>query len=965
MKQSRVLFPITLALILLVLGHFALAAQARDGKGNNLPTVDLSATAPNGTTITVCPSSCDYTTVNQALAAAVEGDTIVVFPGVYTETIELVPGVRLQGTPLLTVLNGNGAGPIVQATSSDIHSDTVMSGFVIRDGVAFQGAGIYVEGGASPTLASLLVQGNSGDDSNNSQGSGIYVTGSNSAPIIRLSNFYSNTAGYGAAIFVDGAPTQIIGCAFERNVAQNNGGAIVLSNTLASVQESFFMLNWAKESGGALYLSDGAPLVDNNFLAANLATSRGGAIALSDGDGQIQHNRIVSNTAMSPVGGGGGVAFLNDSGGALFNNLVIHNRALGNGAGVFLDKGEGIARNNTIAFNDGSGFYISGLDSSPLLENNLVISNTSGIHGPSSPHPQIPTPTIAYNDVWGNPDGNFVGENIENQQGENGNISADPLFVGGPLGYFYLWQEAAGQSGGDSLAVDAGSGSANDFSLDGRTTRSDDVPDQGAVDMGYHFLSISYLMDTIDPAAGGQLTFTNEFTGTLNFPPGVVNQEITITINLTHNIPISARQRILGQIFEINAFAPDGSPVTDFNKPVTTVISYPADGIATRLIDENSLRLAYFYQNQWVDLAGQVDPTRNVFTTHLEHLTVFAVYGESPELPVAISRFRRSNEGWRVVGDAMSYGTQAPVHRWQGGHPGGFAWAQDDVSGDTWFWNAPPAFRGDVSRAYSYTLNFNLYQRSGMVAQFDDSDVILKGGPLGSDTLVFNTLVNPRRIWTAYSIPLRQGVGWRHSISGRPATQAEIQTVLSDLESIYIRGEFENGLDEGGLDNVILGGQDLTGQMEPDDGLLLSFMDEIGYLLDFSPGSVSQTVTVTLGITQTPPPLSAVAHIRFIIGHALASQIYGAMMANASASILDDPIALAKPYTITMYYDDEDLNGADEDSLGIYYWDENDGWQELDSTPGTENNTSATTQEVGVFALMASYRVYLPLVIKQ
>jgi len=72
--------------------------------------------------------------------------------------------------------------------------------------------------------------------------------------------------------------------------------------------------------------------------------------------------------------------------------------------------------------------------------------------------------------------------------GTNGNISADPLFVTGPLHDYYLSQLAAGQ-GADSPCVDAGSDLATTLGLGCMTTRTDAVPDTGVVDMGYHVSS--------------------------------------------------------------------------------------------------------------------------------------------------------------------------------------------------------------------------------------------------------------------------------------------------------------------------------------------------------------------------------------------------------------------------------------------------------------------------------------------
>jgi len=68
----------------------------------------------------------------------------------------------------------------------------------------------------------------------------------------------------------------------------------------------------------------------------------------------------------------------------------------------------------------------------------------------------------------------------------DGNIDEAPLFVTGPLGDYYLSQTAAGQDE-DSPCVNAGSDTAENLGLDTRTTRTDQAPDTGIVDMGYHY----------------------------------------------------------------------------------------------------------------------------------------------------------------------------------------------------------------------------------------------------------------------------------------------------------------------------------------------------------------------------------------------------------------------------------------------------------------------------------------------
>jgi len=73
----------------------------------------------------------------------------------------------------------------------------------------------------------------------------------------------------------------------------------------------------------------------------------------------------------------------------------------------------------------------------------------------------------------------------EEFEGE-GNFEADPLFVSGPLGDYYLSSVEAGQEA-DSPCIDAGSTSASIAGVSHLTTRTDGAFDTGVVDIGYHY----------------------------------------------------------------------------------------------------------------------------------------------------------------------------------------------------------------------------------------------------------------------------------------------------------------------------------------------------------------------------------------------------------------------------------------------------------------------------------------------
>jgi hypothetical protein len=165
----------------------------------------------------------------------------------------------------------------------------------------------------------------------------------------------------------------------------------------------------------------------------------------------------------------------------------------------------------------------------------------------------------------------------------------------------------------------------------------------------------------------------------------------------------------------------------------------------------------------------------------------------------ASSTFDAGDQGWLLSGDAV---TAIPEWLSSGGNPGGYIHGTDVVAGGVWYWQAPAAFLGNASSSYGQSLSFDLRMRgSGPV--FDDSDVILGGGGL---TLHYDFANLPADLaWTHYSAVLNEAAGWKvGSLAGPAATQVQVQSVLANLTSLRIRGEFITGADNGDLDNVVL-----------------------------------------------------------------------------------------------------------------------------------------------------------------
>jgi nitrous oxidase accessory protein NosD len=74
-----------------------------------------------------------YATVQAGIAAASAGDTVLVAPGVYFESVTMKPGVHIQGEPGAILDGSQGTGEVVSAASG-VERTAVLSGFVVRRG---------------------------------------------------------------------------------------------------------------------------------------------------------------------------------------------------------------------------------------------------------------------------------------------------------------------------------------------------------------------------------------------------------------------------------------------------------------------------------------------------------------------------------------------------------------------------------------------------------------------------------------------------------------------------------------------------------------------------------------------------------------------------------------------------------------------------------------------------------------
>ncbi len=269
----------------------------------------------------------DFSLIQDAITASVNGDTILVAPGVYVENINfrgknivLASEFLFDRNPetiVATVINGGtpvhpDTGSCVIINSGE-DSSAVLEGFTLTGGIGTRwidehGAGTYTEGGG------ILIQ--------------------YSSPTIRHNRIVGNTAirvvsgiisaGGGGIRIGDGTPEIL------NNVIMDNeglyGGGIVLNYTGGTVRNNIIANNRVYQAagnaptfgGGGIWISSNfgsnQKVVENNTIYGNSVTGfggRGGGILVGGTTVIVRNNIIWNNTQVTggQIGGNPVVSF--------------------------------------------------------------------------------------------------------------------------------------------------------------------------------------------------------------------------------------------------------------------------------------------------------------------------------------------------------------------------------------------------------------------------------------------------------------------------------------------------------------------------------------------------------------------------------------------------------------------------------------------------------------------------------
>jgi len=433
----------------------------------------------------------DSATIQGGIDLASYGDTVQVAAGTYIENITLKNGVTLIGAgAATTIIDGNNSGSVV--TSSSCDPNTVIDGFTITRGNAYDGGGMQ-NYNSSTVVTNCTFTGNVSLE----VGGG--MSNSGGSPTITGCTFSENSpAGYslGGAMCNSYSSPVITGCTFINNVANGFqqagtglGGAMYNDYSSPVITGCTFTQNRSREGAG-MYNHNSNPAVTDCRFIRNLATYTTGAAGMQN---KSSSPTLTNCTFSGNVGAGGSMG--NPRAGALLNQsssnpIVVNCVFIGNwgiyGGGICSEDSNPTVVNCTFCGNAGTWYGIMIGDANVF--DSIFWGNTAGAFGIISS-----TVHIDYSNVQGGWSG-------------TGNINADPLFVRAPHpGADGKWGTADDDYG--DLRLSAGSPcidkGANAFIPAGITTDIDgyqriidgDCNDIEVVDMGAYEFNYAWMGD--------------------------------------------------------------------------------------------------------------------------------------------------------------------------------------------------------------------------------------------------------------------------------------------------------------------------------------------------------------------------------------------------------------------------------------------------------------------------------------
>jgi hypothetical protein len=269
----------------------------------------------------------DYSSIQNAINACIDGDAVVIMPGTYYEHDISLGGRQITvsgsnpddaGVVGNTIIDCDGGGRGFVFSLGET-ADSVVTGLTITNGNAFTvggvGGGIYCYNNSSPTISKCVITGNE---------AGLF--------------------GGGIAVGNSGSSPWIVGC--------------VITNNTANI------------GGGGVYCTAGSPIIENCIIAGNYAPRGGGIYSHNPGEPVIGNCTISGNRGSVFAGG----LYCYNGSNLSISNSIFWANAAGYGASEILVDDIGESTSLEISYCD-----IDGIDENVVVDSGCIIYWGSGI----------------------------------------------------------------------------------------------------------------------------------------------------------------------------------------------------------------------------------------------------------------------------------------------------------------------------------------------------------------------------------------------------------------------------------------------------------------------------------------------------------------------------------------------------------------------------------------------------------
>lgn len=330
----------------------------------------------------------NFASIQAAINAANDGQTIIVSPGTYKENLNFNGKCNLtlvstnpldEAVVAGTIINGNQTGACVVVENAE--TGIFISGFTITNGSGQSidettaGGGVFASG-SSVTITNCSISENTAK----AWGGGIYASNA-TVNIVNSIISANRNAAHGGGVWAGSSSTiTITNCTISGNLVTTAGGGINAFSANVTITSSTINNNTA-HSGGGIYANSPSNVTITGTTINDNTANYGGGVKVYAASLTLDNSIINGNTAGYEGGGCyAEYATLNVIGCTISSNSTTRYQA----GGIFInDRAKATITDSTISNNNatyGSGICVSGL-STLKFQNNTINGNIATTNG--------------------------------------------------------------------------------------------------------------------------------------------------------------------------------------------------------------------------------------------------------------------------------------------------------------------------------------------------------------------------------------------------------------------------------------------------------------------------------------------------------------------------------------------------------------------------------------------------------